>query len=490
MMLSTIVQNLSNYSEKQAFYIQGQSYTYKQLSEKVSGITEVLLQKQIPVQSPIGVLATDCLETYAAILALWFSRMVFVPISPANPVERNQKMAEQAQLKYLLTFNTSDAADTIETDGLEVIETNDLNSSTPIQLSGDSQPEDILYILFTSGSTGLPKGVPITRANLNAYVNAFFNIGYDLDHRDRFLQIFDFTFDVSVQSYVLPLVLGASIYTVPREGIRFLAAIKIMKDHDVSFAKLVPSTLQFLKPYFSRIHLSAMRYSLFSGEALSEDLTKAWSKCVPNAIIENHYGPTEGTIDCLYHRWSPKQEVSYNGIVSIGKLFDDMEAIVVQNNTEVQKGEKGELWIKGPQITPGYWRNEAKNKEAFTEVNGMKYYKTGDIVFQDEEDNFLFCGRKDNQVQIQGYRVELGEVEHHVSQLLGEQVVVDTYAEKGVLSLVLFIAQRTEMSEGEVYKALQEHLPGYMIPSKIIYQDVFPRTVSGKINRKALRTLV
>jgi len=487
-MLKTIAHNLAKHSERRAFYINEQSFTYAELAAQVSGISQALQQKKIPAQTPVGVLASDRLETYASILALWFNRLIFVPISPANPPERNQHMTQQAGFSHLLAYETSETEGVIEAAGVNVMETKGLTNNKPVSVATDSQPDDLLYILFTSGSTGAPKGVPISRKNLEAYVSAFFSIGYDLNHEDRFLQIFDFTFDVSVQSYVLPLYLGASIYTVPQKGVRFLAALKIFQDHRITFAKLVPSTLQFYKPYFSRIQLPYLKYSLFSGEALPENITREWAECVPNAIIENHYGPTEGTIDCLYYRWSADKEVAYNGIVSIGQGFRGMELLVVRESGDLaEPGEKGELWISGDQVTPGYWRNEEKNKAAFAEWQGQRFYKTGDIVFQNEEGYYLFCGRKDNQVQIQGYRVELGEVEHHVNRLLGDKVVVETYEERGVLSLALFIEGKSDGEEGAVLQKLQKHLPVYMLPGKIVYVEQLPRTVSGKTNRKALR---
>ncbi|MCB0598944.1 MAG: AMP-binding protein [Lewinellaceae bacterium] len=490
-LLPTIADNLLKFSSRTAFCIQERAYTYQDFSDCVSGISQALQERRIPEQTPVGIATADRLETYASIFALWFNRLVFVPLSPANPAERNRNMIEQTGIKHILAFDQAEAAIVNANAGDESIETRGLVSQHPTSPKESSREDDMLYILFTSGSTGTPKGVPITRKNLDAFVRAFFQIGYELNEQDRFLQIFDFTFDVSVQSYVLPLYLGAGVYTVPQEGVKFLAALKVLKEHRVTFAKLVPSTLQFFKPYFGRIELPHLRYSLFSGEALPEDITREWARCIPNAVIENHYGPTEGTIDCLYHRWKADETLAYNGIVAIGELYDGMEALVVgPDGQAMESGQKGELWISGDQVTEGYWKNPAKNRESFAIRDGKRYYKTGDIVFQDIQGRFLFCGRKDNQLQIQGYRVELGEVEHHVKQVVGRNVVLDSYVEKGVLSLVLFVEGMAEGEKEQIEASLRKKLPHYMIPGKIVSVGAFPRTVSGKTDRGGLRGLL
>lgn len=491
LILPTIAENLRKFSSRTAFCIQGREYTYREFSGRISGISEALRQRHIPVQAPVGVVTADRLETYASIFALWFNRLIFVPLSPANPAERNRNMMQQTDMRHILAFDQGEAERVVGKEGIELIETRGLASGRPAKPAGDSRGEGLLYILFTSGSTGTPKGVPISRNNLDAFVRAFFRIGYDLNEEDRFLQVFDFTFDVSVQSYVLPLYLGAGVYTVPQEGVKFLAALKVLKEHQVTFAKLVPSTLQFFKPYFGRIQLPHLRYSLFSGEALPEDVTREWARCVPNAVIENHYGPTEATIDCLYQRWEEGSSPAYNGIVAIGGLYDGIEALIADKEGRVAPpGQKGELWVSGDQVTPGYWKNEAKNRESFAFRDGKRYYKTGDIVFQDEQGTFLYCGRMDNQLQIQGYRVELGEVEHHVKQAIKRNIVVDSYLEKGVLSLVLFVEGMAEGEKAEIGARLRQKLPHYMVPSKIVAAGAFPRTISGKTDRKKLLELL
>ena len=486
--LDSILSNLSTHKSRNAFYINEQYYFYSDLAQKVSGISETL--KGIPSQSTVGVITTDSLETYASIIALWFNGLVFVPISPANAPKRNESCIQQAGVQHLLTPTLIDA-EIIEKKDLELITTSNLFSESKIE-NANTNVNNVLYILFTSGSTGTPKGVPINLKNLNSFVDAFYSIGYPITEEDRFLQIFDFTFDVSVQSYVLPLVKGACIYTVPQTEIKFMSALKILKNHQITFAKLVPSTLNYFKPYFNRIDLPHLKYSLFSGEALPYSIAKEWSNCVPNATVENHYGPTEATIDCTYYKMNSSKDESHQGIMSIGKAFNDIEAQIIDAKNEfIYSEEQGELIINGDQVTAGYLNNPEKNKESFITLNNKTFYRTGDLVFKNKKGNIFYCGRKDNQIQIQGYRVELGEVEFQIKELLPEKnIAVSSYIESDALFLVLFIEGEQDFKIEDFSVKLKNKLPHYMVPKRIKFVTSFPLTTSGKTNIKELKDFI
>lgn len=486
--LNTIAKNLDTYQSKNAFCIKEQFYTYKEFAKKIAGISEQLAG--LSTQSNVGVVTTDSLESYASIFALWFNNLVFVPLSPANANERNLNNIEQASISTVLSPTKVDA-ENLGVKGLNVIETNSLNSNVEVK-NNNSTPGNLLYILFTSGSTGTPKGVPISLNNLDAFVNAFYNIGYPINDEDRFLQIFDFTFDVSVQSYVLPLVKGASIFTVPQTEIKFMSALKILTNHQITFAKLVPSTLHYFKPYFNRINLSHLKYSLFSGEALPYDLAKEWGRCVPNATVENHYGPTEATIDCLYYKMGENNIESHQDVMSIGFPFDGIDAQIINDKNQfLNKDEQGELVINGHQVTSGYINNSEKNKESFIEIGSKNYYKTGDIVFKNDDNNFFYCGRIDNQIQIQGYRVEIGEVEFQIKKILPKKnIIVAAFTINEALSLALFIEGIEDFNLEEFEVKLRKNLPHYMLPKTIKFVAKFPLTTSGKTSVKELKSIL
>lgn len=484
--LDTILSNLSTFSKRNAFFINEQFYTYADLSKKIAGISEALIT--IPQQTTVGVITTDSLETYASIIALWVNGLIFIPISPANAKERNENSLQQAEATLILTPSTTDA-EIINTANFDLIETNQLSADSKIE-NRNSDENNILYILFTSGSTGTPKGVPINLKNLDAFIHSFINIRFEINEADKFLQIYDLSFDASVHCYTLPLFLGACAYTIPTKEVKYLYAYKLMKEQELTFVKMPPSTITYLKPYFSKINLPQLKYTLFGGEALQSSLVNDWQKCAPNTEIHNVYGPTEATINCFsYTSNSPK---AYNNIVAIGKPMDGIDAIVIdESNSILSKNTKGELCVSGKQVTPGYWENDAKNKEAFTVINNITYYKTGDVVYYDNDGDYFYCERIDNQVQIQGYRVELGELEHHARNITSITHVV-ALAKKSVTNtnqLYLFL-ENFKGSVEQLKTDLAQKVPNYMVPQKIITLPSFPLTTSGKIDRNKLKELL
>jgi amino acid adenylation domain-containing protein len=482
--------------DRLAFFIQREKYTYKDFAQRITAIRKLIRRKvKKGSQHIIGVVAWDHISTYAAIYAVWYEGHVFLPFSPRNPATRNNKILHQTGCRLILSANDIPGT-MLNITGIDVVETINL-AEKKIDLEPVSlRPEDLLYLLFTSGSTGVPKGVMLTRDNFNSFVFSFIALGYKFTPDDRFLQIYDLTFDASLHCYAVPLAVGASVFTVPWNEVKYMYALKLLRDHELTFAKMPPSTISFLKPYFNSIHLDKLRYCLFGGEALVAELLDEWSRCVPNASIQNVYGPTEATINCLQYGFSSPEgkTKSYQGVVSIGKPFGDSMAVVVdENGKQLPAGKKGELCIAGRQVAKGYWKDEEKNAKSFVllPVNRKKirFYRTGDLCFYDKEGDFMYCGRIDNQVQIQGFRVELGEIEAVARTVVkGNVAAVARKNFLGTLQIYLFAEQGTD--QDKLLKSLKTKLPDYMIPSGIVLLDAFPLNVSGKIDRKMMEELI
>jgi non-ribosomal peptide synthetase component F len=253
---------------------------------------------------------------------------------------------------------------------------------------------------------------------------------------------------------------------------------------------MVPSVLHYLKQYFDEINITSMRYNLFCGEALPLDVTEEWSRCLPNADIFNVYGPTENTIFFTSYKFiRNSNNKEHNGILSIGKPMEGVKTVIVdENNKILQQGEKGELCLAGKLLTPGYWKNNTKNKEAFFTANYLKeptrFFKTGDLCYKDREGDIFYLGRIDFQVKIQGYRIELTEIEYHAREYLeGQNAVAVAFENKtGNLEIALFVeGELTDSSALSEY--LKSKIPYYMIPSKILLNKQFPLNSNGKINR-------
>lgn len=474
---------LAMHAERTAFVIDGVNYSYGYFEQRILALLPEVTKSQSQV---VGFYTHDHLDVYASIWAIWLAGKSYVPLNPNSPIDLNQRIERQLSLDIVLDASITEKH--ISSTGGRLADLVDLNSL---------EDDRVIYTLFTSGSTGVPKGVPITAGNLAQFVEGVWAMGYELTPEDRGLQMFELTFDLSVMSYLIPVLRGGSVYTIPKHSIKFAYVFELLTEHDLTIALMVPSMLNFLRPYFEEIDCPKMRYSLFCGEAMHLDVLKEWSKCVPHARIDNVYGPTENTIYCTYYTYLRDQEnESQNGILSIGRSMVGNHCHVFTEALKPAKvGELGELCLAGNQLTPGYLNNEELNRNAFFEhINpetGLheRYYKTGDLCIQLENGCINYAGRKDTQVKIQGFRVELSEIEFQAKkglQDLRNIVAIVSENNQGNSEITLMI-------EGEslAVSSLEEHLKGtlpwYMLPKTIIFRKNFPLNTNGKIDRKALK---
>ena len=479
----------TNYAQKNAFCIGNSFYTYAQFSEYIAG-TQQLINAHINESSglPIGVICHDTIETFASIFAIWFAGHHFVPLHPQHPSVVNNEKIEQSGLLLIISSDHYPSSHELKA---TVITNRDLKSSQPLTIA---TPNNRAYILFTSGSTGKPKGVPINIRNLEAFIDGFMDIYPDLSSDDHFLQTYDLTSDAAFTGYLIPLLIGATVYTLPAGGFKYLSIVKFLQKYPITWTQFTPSILNYLRPYFKSMHFDLLKHSHFGGEALPYDLTCEWAQCVPNAEISNIYGPTETTITCTIHRTGIDQldKKVYNGILSIGKPIKEVKLIIVdENNQQVPQGEKGELCIGGKQVMEGYLNmTDHDNKRFFIEDKSgadQRYYRTGDLVIRDMEGYLFFCGRKDDQLKISGYRVEPAEIEQAISQLTnGSKSRVYGYRNPGgTESMVVFI-EHYDGKTDQLKDQLRALLPTPLIPEKIISIPAFPINSSGKADKNAL----
>ncbi len=479
------------YTDKNAFFINGVFYKYYELARVISKIRKSIQDNTIDTDKYIGLILNDDLETYAAIIAIWFEGKAYVPINPETPRDRNENIIKQAVLKTII-----DSSDNSLFPEYILISSNNLpDTSIDLEPKYTSEEESV-YLLFTSGTTGQPKGVPITRENITGFVTAFWEMGFNIDENDRFLQMFDLTFDLSVMSYLIPLLKGACIYTIPKNKIKFGYIFELLDEQRLTFALMVPSMLQYLRPYFDEMDFPDMKYSMFCGEALALDITEEWANCLPNAKIYNVYGPTEDTIFCTHYAFERMtSNKSHNGVLSIGKAMKGTSTIIVDDQNQVlPSGSVGELCLGGVQLTPGYWKNEVINKKAFfyTKYNGIKerFYKTGDLCERDKEGDMMYIGRVDFQTQIQGFRVELSEVEFHAKTFLEKiNVVAVTFADAIGNTEIGLVIESNEFGNASLYDYMKIKMPSYMIPNQIKFINKFSLNANGKIDRNKLKLL-
>ena len=376
MYIEEIYKNLTEKATNNAVCIDDEYTTYGDLRHKVNGIRKAIRTKIPSEEKGIGLIVYSLPDTYAAIIAFWLEGKYYVPILPFAPVERNQEVVRESGVKHVFSrtdFSQDLCIDTLAIDNIEPCE-DDMSFDASLFKS-----DDIAYLLFTSGSTGIPKGVPITFGNVDAFIASMWSLGHVVYETDRCLQMFELTFDFSVTSYVLPIYAGACIYIIPEGEIKASYVLDLLEEYHLTVLNLVPSVITYLKRFFDELCIEETRLCSFCGEALLEDITKEWQKCIPNSRIINFYGPTEDTVFCTYYDFNAETVKAHNGVVSIGKDMPNNFSIILNDKDQLAAAmEEGELCLRGPQLTSGYW-NPENDKKIFFEKDGYSWYSTGDL---------------------------------------------------------------------------------------------------------------
>jgi amino acid adenylation domain-containing protein len=472
---------------------------YAELESIAHGLQLALYAGGLPDNRLVGVLSGDHPLCYASILAILASGCAYVPINSHNPLDRNKTILNDADVNCVLAHY---AHEPLERAVSERAGCTLLRSDTTAPVPGhfdlpQIDSDTLAYLFYTSGSTGAPKGVPIYHRNLNAYMKVMLDPGqYSFTPEDRFLQMFDLTFDLSIASFITPLCIGASVYVIAEDGMASVNVLQMLQRHEITVALMVPSVLFYVQRHFDEIRFHSMRYSLFCGEALPHSLAEKWARCVPNAHLQNLYGPTEATIACLRYDWEQKTSAleAENGVVAIGKPFPDVTAFVVDEAGHMAPaGQRGELCLAGPQVTDRYWRNAERTAAAFFLPEGFAsaVYRTGDVCFINDRGNFVFCGRLDHQIKIDGYRVELGEIEHFAREAASgiNAIVVVTNEPCGASALTLFL-EGPPVDCDAVMAYLARKLPTHILPKRIEVLEALPLNINGKVDRPALAARV
>lgn len=479
--ISHIIQQCKTNPDAPAVTVGKVTLTYSELLNRA-----FLLAKKIEVRNQnVGIYTDNNIDMYVGVLAIWFSGNAYVPINHKFPVDRLQKIVQESNVTLILE---SQVAESVQA-GLSSVQWIDYSESSE-KLGDDAYvPYEAAYTLFTSGSTGVPKGIPISHKNLDALMEDMW-LRYPLSQGNKVLQAFELSFDVSIACILLAWTQGAHLVVADLNGITAIQAFKSVYDHQVDFVVLPPSALFYIK----KLKLLAMpipwvKQTLFTGEALSWNVVQDWMTSAVHSKVDNAYGPTEGTVWSLIDSLDETiQHQLVNGLCPIGQNLKTIQIQIVNDNGElVKQGERGELWIGGPQIFHGYVNLEEKTKEVLFEKDQIFWYKTGDIVFENDFNKIMYVNRKDNQVQINGYRVELGEVEHHLRDFIeSDAAVVLAHTHDDVTELFAF-AESEQKSEEEILDALRKNLPGYMVPRNVFILPSLPVNASGKIDKTNLR---
>jgi D-alanine--poly(phosphoribitol) ligase subunit 1 len=489
-LIHRLYQSFVRSGSARAFCINKQDISYREFLASIEG-TRKLLQDHIPEKNkPVGIVTFETIETYAAFFACWFTGHYFIPLHPKHPAERNRQIIEKTGIRHILSCR-NEIGQILPAGEFQLLINGGIRSWNA-EAPPEPEADPLLYIMPTSGSTGAPKYVPIRKKNVEAYCTAFLKEFPELNRHTCVLQVHDHTTDASFTSYLLPLLAGGCVCTLPEGAFKFLSIARMMAGKTVTWVKLTPSVLAYLDRYIEDLDLNHLQFFGFGGEALPVEMLKKWRKKFPAATVVNFYGPTEGTMNATFYRINKTEPLrEKNGIVAIGRAFDGIScAIIDEHHTLCPPEKEGELCLAGRQVMDGYLTDEPSSPFIELPFNGTKtkFYRTGDRAVMDHDGYCYFTGRTDDQVKIEGFRVNLIEVENTLRKLLPGFLIAAVACEKfpGLKRIYLFIENFRD-DENLLKQKLARQLPSYMIPEALFSVEKIPFTSSGKIDRQKLR---
>ncbi|MFI9123651.1 amino acid adenylation domain-containing protein [Streptomyces bikiniensis] len=481
-------------AEEAAVIFGSETLTYRQVEERANRIANALIQMGVCLDEPVGICVDRSLNLIPGLLGILKAGGAYMPIDSEMPKHRISQMLEQAGASLCLTERKHQHlfADRIRTLDLDESEVNRFPSTRPCV---PLDPENLVSVYFTSGSTGVPKGVGSTHAGWRNRIQVMQDT-HGIKPGETVLHKTTLSFDDSALEIFWPLAFGGTVALIapglhrdPR------AVLEAAKRHQTVLLQVVPSMLNALLDVVASedATLPALRSVVSSGEALAPGTVDRFFRSM-SATLYNTWGATEASIDSTSHICSPVDGRTEEA-VCIGRPIPAHTVYILDASMEpVRQGEIGDLYIGGSGLARGYMSDPGKTAGSFVPDpfrSGQRMYRTGDRGYFDAEGNLHYSGRNDHQVKIRGMRVEFGEIESVFSlHPAVKEAVVDAHrAENGLVRLVAYITLIESPAAIEVVELrhhVAKYLPKYMHPSGIIVLDRFPTNSNGKIDRKRL----
>ncbi len=466
--------------EATAHISDGRTLTYGELRRHSDAVACHLTERLGEDRRPIAVLGHREPEMLIAFLGAVKSGRPYVPLDTALPQQRIDKILETSRAALVLTPK-------------------DVLQFSASQVRGPArkvQGDEPFYILFTSGSTGEPKGVIITLASLEHFITWMLAEQRFTDLGEVFLNQAPFSFDLSVMDLYCSLATGGTLFSISRDFIANPKELyRALASSGVTTWVSTPSFAQMclVEDKFSDAMLPRVRRFLFCGETLPPQTAAQLLKRFPKAEVWNMYGPTEATVATTSIRIDAGILEQYSPL-PVGHAMPGSQILIVNGKRELlPANQRGEIIIAGPNVSPGYLARPDLTSDAFFQYRGQPAYRTGDLGrFRD---NLLFFeGRMDEQIKLSGYRIELGDVEANLRALavVRDALVIPVIKDGTAQSLAAFVvlAARDDASHfnlsHRLRNQLSERLPAYMLPRKFIFLNAFPMTANGKIDRASL----
>ncbi len=482
--------------------ILGQVHTYGDLKKDSDSLAAHIDRLGLPDKSPVVVFGGQEYEMLATFVALTKSGHAYIPIDSHSALERVAAIVEVAEPSLIIAINDFPLADvTAPIFSAEQVQTA-FREGASYELSHPVQGDDNYYIIFTSGTTGKPKGVQISHNNLLSFTNWMItDKEFATPERPQMLAQPPYSFDLSVMYWAPTLALGGTLFALPSAVTQdFKQLFETILSLPIAIWTSTPSfaDMALLSDDFNSQKLPQLTHFYFDGEELTVKTAQKLRDRFPQARIINAYGPTEATV--ALSAVAVTDEMLQNcKRLPIGYTKADSPTFVIdEEGQKVPNGQQGEIIVCGPAVSKGYLNNPEKTAEAFFEFEGLPAYHTGDVGSMTDEGLLLYGGRMDFQIKFNGFRIELEDVSQNLnkSKYIESAVAVPRYnKDHKVQNLLAYVILKDGVAEQfereiDITKAIKEDLQdimmSYMMPSKFLYRETLPLTPNGKIDIKGL----
>ncbi|WP_049553044.1 D-alanine--poly(phosphoribitol) ligase subunit DltA [Streptococcus sanguinis] len=482
--------------------ILGQVHTYGDLKKDSDSLAAHIDRLGLPDKSPVVVFGGQEYEMLATFVALTKSGHAYIPIDSHSALERVAAIVEVAEPSLIIAINDFPLADvTAPIFSAEQVQTA-FREGASYELSHPVQGDDNYYIIFTSGTTGKPKGVQISHNNLLSFTNWMItDKEFATPARPQMLAQPPYSFDLSVMYWAPTLALGGTLFALPSAVTQdFKQLFETILSLPIAIWTSTPSfaDMALLSDDFNSQKLPQLTHFYFDGEELTVKTAQKLRDRFPQARIINAYGPTEATVALSAVAVTDEMLQNYKRL-PIGYTKADSPTFVIdEEGQKVPNGQQGEIIVCGPAVSKGYLNNPEKTAEAFFEFEGLPAYHTGDVGSMTDEGLLLYGGRMDFQIKFNGFRIELEDVSQNLnkSKYIESAVAVPRYnKDHKVQNLLAYVILKDGVAEQfereiDITKAIKEDLQdimmSYMMPSKFLYRETLPLTPNGKIDIKGL----
>lgn len=491
---------VKTHSEKIAIVDKDTQVTFKELRDNALCIATEIKKYNIQNRSPILVYLPKSIISIVSFMGVLYSGNFYTPTDIKFPFEKVNSVIKCLEPELIIS-DTKNKQNLVNNGIKEnvIINVDEINFDKVIEnnlatnLINQIIDTDIVYTLFTSGSTGVPKGVSISNRSIIDYIDWVVDC-YKINNNIKIGNQAPFYFDNSTLDIYATIKSGATLYIIPELYFSFPAKLmEYIQEERINMVFWVPSVLINVanNKLLEKIDCDCLKKVLFAGEVMPNKQLNYWRKCLPDSLYSNLYGPTEITVDCTYY--IVNRDFGDDEVLPIGFPCRNSNVFVLdEENRLINESDKvGELCVRGSSLAVGYWNDFARTEEVFVQNPLNKHYperiyKTGDLVYYNKLGELIFVGRKDFQIKHMGYRIELGEIETAVMSINDIKNCCCLYnLEKK--EITLFYELDKEITEVEIRKKLGTIIPKYMIPTKYIKLGKLPHNDNGKIDRKQLQ---